>query len=121
MRVHDPTLLKFARERRKHPTHTEKMLWQMLRGRKRDGLKFRRESPIEGYIADFYCAEHKLIVEIDGDIHDLPEKKEHDEKRQKVLEAAGYRVLRFTSEEVFAFMDKVIDKILAECKDNPHP
>ena len=83
------TLLKFARERRKNPTHTEKMLWRMLRARKRDGIKFRRESPVEGYIADFYCVEHKLIVEIDGDIHELPGKKEHDIRRQNKLEAAG--------------------------------
>jgi very-short-patch-repair endonuclease len=117
----DPTLLKFARERRKNPTHTEKMLWQMLRARKRDGIKFRREAPVEGYIADFYCAEHKLIIEIDGDIHELPDKKANDAKRQEKLEAAGYTVLRFSSDEVYAFMDQVIEKILDACSKLPSP
>ena len=50
-------------------------MWQALRNRKQHGLKFRREHPVEGYIADFFCDEHKLIIEIDGDVHKKKEKK----------------------------------------------
>ena len=89
----DKRLLKFAREGRKDATHTEKMLWRALRDRRQDGLKFRRQAVIGEYIADFYCAEHRLIVEVDGDIHDLESVQRHDVFRQQTLEMAGYRVV----------------------------
>ncbi|MDP4220010.1 MAG: endonuclease domain-containing protein [Bacteroidota bacterium] len=111
-----PYLTEFAREIRKNPTYTEKLMWRALRNRKQDGLKFRREHPIEGYIVDFYCHEHNLVIEIDGSIHDEPSKRIADEIRQKKLEESGYRVLRFTTEEININIDSVIETILHECK-----
>ncbi len=112
----DNKLIAFARERRKEPTYTEKLLWRILRSRRVEGIKFRREEAIEGYIADFYCAEHRLIVEIDGSVHDEPEVKANDIRRQQHLEAAGYTVIRFSSDDVFGRVDVVVDEILKHCK-----
>ena len=110
-----PSLTAFARGRRKNPTHTEKLLWRILRSRRVNGIKFRREVPIEGYIADFYCFEHKLIIEIDGDVHEKPDVRENDVVRQQHHEAAGYRVIRFSSDDVFSRVDWVVDEILKWC------
>jgi len=85
----NPSLTSFARAWRKNPTHTEDMLWQLLRNSKIEVLKFRREAQIEGFIADFYCAKHNLIIEIDGDIHELEDVKQRDVFRQDILEKAG--------------------------------
>ncbi len=62
-------MVELCRQFRKHPTTTEEMLWQCLRNRRLQGLKFRRQHPIGRYIADFYCHEHKLVAEADGGIH----------------------------------------------------
>jgi very-short-patch-repair endonuclease len=122
MRKQAPYLTSFARERRKNPTYTEKLMWNALRNRKQIGLKFRREHPVEGYIADFFCDEHNLIIEIDGNIHEELSKNETDAIRQKHLEEAGYLVLRFTAEEININIDLVIDKIVAVCKTSqPSP
>ncbi len=119
MRKQPPYLTSFARDVRKNPTFTEKLMWNALRNRKQDGLKFRREHPVEGYIADFFCVEHNLIIEIDGSIHDETSKKEKDIVRQKRLEEAGYRIVRFTAQEININIDSVIDKIVAICKTSP--
>ena len=95
-------------------------MWHALRNRKQDGLKFRREHPIGGYVADFYCSEHHLIIEIDGDVHDDPSRKANDRIRQEHLEKAGNRVIRVTVEEVNINIDAVIEKIVNACK-GPHP
>ncbi len=111
------TLLKFARDGRHATTHTEKMLWQALRDRRLDGLKFRREALVEGYLADFYCAEHHLIVEVDGGVHDLEEVKQRDTYRQQQLEQAGYRMIRFTSDQVYGALGWVTDAIVEACRN----
>ncbi|HYM19663.1 MAG TPA: endonuclease domain-containing protein [Candidatus Kapabacteria bacterium] len=110
-----PSLTKLARERRKNPTYTEKLLWRVLRSRRVEGIKFRREVPIEGYIADFFCFEHKLIIEVDGDVHDKVDVKQHDEIRQVHLESQGYKVIRFSADDVFGRVDWVVDEILKHC------
>jgi very-short-patch-repair endonuclease len=115
MRKSNARLLQFAREGRKHPTDTEKMLWQALRSNRLEGLKFRREALVEGYLADFYCAKHRLIIEVDGSVHLLDEVKERDLYRQAKLEKAGYRVMRFTSDEVYGAMAWVTDAIVTAC------
>ena len=112
-------LIKLAREFRKVPTHTEKLMWIALRRHKQSGLKFRREHPIIGYIVDFYCADHKLVIEIDGNVHLDPEVSERDIKRQQHLENAGFRVIRFTTDEVMIDIDGVISKILVACGKPP--
>lgn len=76
----------------------ERRLWGCLRKRRLAGLHFRRQHPIGRYIVDFYCAEHRLVIEVDGETHH--HRVEYDEVRTEWLESQGCRVLRFTNEEV---------------------
>jgi len=101
-----------ARELRKSMTEAEVMLWEKLRNKKLKGLKFRRQHPIAGYIADFYCHEIKLIIELDGGIHDLPDYKEHDEGRTFKLEASVIMVIRFKNDEVLYNIEEVLNRII---------
>ncbi len=87
------------RELRNRPTDAEHLLWYQLRGGQLDGRKFRRQHGIGPYIVDFYCPEEKLAVELDGDIHNEPEVKEHDEIRDHYLTSHGVHVLRFGNEQ----------------------
>jgi imidazole glycerol-phosphate synthase subunit HisF len=75
------------------------------------GLKFRRQHPIGIYIADFYCHKIKLIIEVDGSVHDKKEIKHYDEERQHKLQAWGYELLRFSDKEIANNMDSVLKKI----------
>jgi very-short-patch-repair endonuclease len=86
-----------ARAMRKAPTPAEKALWQMLRGGRLDGLKFRRQVPIGPYIADFACNSPKVIIECDGGQHAL---SDYDARRDAWFQADGYRVLRFWNGEI---------------------
>lgn len=105
-------LLNRAKQMRKNPTEAELILWQKLRDRKLD-VKFRRQHPIDNYIVDFVSLTKKLIVEIDGEIHNF--QKEEDEQRQLKLEAKlGYRVLRFSNEEVLRDVNEVVQNISKE-------
>jgi very-short-patch-repair endonuclease len=79
-----------ARELRRNMTPVEKILWNELRANKL-GVHFRRQQVIAGFIVDFYCHKAALVIEVDGDIHDL--QKEEDERREKVLSALGLRSL----------------------------
>ena len=83
-----------ARKFRRSPTEAERDAWELMRDRRLQGLKFRRQQVLEGYVADFYCAELRLVVEIDGGVHASDEVRAADEARTRDLEAAGYRVLR---------------------------
>jgi type I restriction enzyme R subunit len=105
-------LLKEARELRKNQTPAEEMLWQLLRNRKLNGLKFRRQHQIGSYITDFYCHEKKLIVELDGAVHNTPERQKHDSTRDKFLTSSGFNILRFPNEEVFNNTEEVLKKIV---------
>ncbi len=99
-----------AIEKRHEPTRAENKFWQQVRGRKLCGLKFRRQHPIERFIVDFFCSEVRLVVEIDGPIHDYT--VEEDKIRQAFLESLALRVLRFTNEEVLLSTDAVLNKVL---------
>ena len=81
------------------------MLWQRLRGRKLGGLKFRRQHPIEPFIVDFACIEKHLVVELDGEYHDHV--YERDQSRQQRLEAAGWKVVRFSNADVLGDVESV--------------
>ena len=72
-----------ARRMRKEPTATEEKLWNVLRNRKLDGYKFRRQQPFEGFIIDFYCEQAKLGIEVDGEIHLQPNQKQYDQEREE--------------------------------------
>jgi very-short-patch-repair endonuclease len=89
-------------------TPTEKILWQELRANKL-GIHFRRQQVIGGFIVDLYCHKAALVVEVDGDVHDL--KQEEDARRDKVLSEMGLRVVRFGNEEVLRDLSQVLGKI----------
>ena len=107
---------KRAKELRKRMTETEKNLWQQLRDRKILGCKFRRQHPIARFIADFYCHELKLVIELDGSIHNLEENREYDIGRTVELEKLGIKVVRFRNEEVLTGMQIVSSKIESICQ-----
>ncbi|MBS1902264.1 MAG: endonuclease domain-containing protein [Bacteroidetes bacterium] len=115
MGTYTHSLLSTARSFRKNPTHTEKLMWHALRRHGQRGLKFRRQHPIIGFIVDFYCAEHRLIVEIDGDVHERSDVERRDATRQRALEQAGFRLIRFTTNQVSMNIDGVISSILVAC------
>jgi very-short-patch-repair endonuclease len=98
------------RELRQNATPQEILVWEKLRNRK-IGLKFKRQYSIGGYILDFYCAEKRFIVEIDGGIHKTKEAREYDAVRDKYFEELDYKTLRITNDEVENNIDKVIEKI----------
>ena len=103
-------LKEFARKNRNNQTNAEKCLWQCLRGGEL-GLKFKRQHIIYDFIADFVCLEKKLIIEVDGAYHFTDNQIEHDAYRTKEMEQFGFRVIRFTNEEVINETAKVIETI----------
>ncbi|HKR04751.1 MAG TPA: methionine synthase [Bacteroidia bacterium] len=111
---HWQKLLPFAKDMRHEPTQAENILWQELRNRKL-GHKFRRQHPLDGFIPDFICLEKKLIIEVDGEIH--IEQKEYDEGRTYELNEIGYKIIRFTNDEVINKKDFVLNKIKDELKN----
>ncbi len=98
------------RELRKNQTKAEEILWFELRNSKL-GAKFKRQHSIGGYITDFYCQKYKLIIELDGEIHNKPENQEYDNVRDKYFIELGYKVLRFKNEEVEEDIEKTLGKI----------
>jgi methionyl-tRNA synthetase len=105
-------LKKFVKEHRSNPTEAERVLWEQLRGKQLDGYKFRRQHIIGDYIADFVSLQKKLIIEVDGLIHQLPENKANDEERTLWLEKEGYTVIRFRNEEVLSNTENTLNKII---------
>ena len=103
---------KIQRTLRNNMTDAERKLWKMLRGRKMGGLKFRRQHPFEQYILDIVCLEKKIVVEIDGGQHQ--ESIEEDSVRTRVLEDAGFCVLRFWNHEVLQQHEAVAERIWQE-------
>ncbi len=108
-----------ARELRQEMTPAEKTLWEQLRNRKLGGFKFRRQHPLDRFIVDFYCAACKLIVEVDGDIHDL--QQERDAIRTEELERQGYRLIRFRNEQVLYDLENVLAAIQTACLSQTSP
>jgi UDP-N-acetylmuramoylalanine-D-glutamate ligase/very-short-patch-repair endonuclease len=105
-------LIQMARELRKRATPPEQLLWELLRNRRLSGLKFRRQHPLGGFVADFYCAAAQLIIELDGAVHQEPTQQERDRVRQQVLQMYGIACLRFTNREVFQHTEQVLQRIL---------
>ncbi len=114
----DKLIFENAKAQRNNPTHAETILWAYLR-QKPFGHKFRRQHPISIYIADFYCHSLKLIIEVDGKIHDNTQVLEHDLERQKNLENEGIKFLRFKNAEVEKQLELVI--LAIENFINNHP
>ncbi|MEO6612860.1 MAG: endonuclease domain-containing protein [Chitinophagaceae bacterium] len=107
-----PLIFKRAEELRKNQTADEKLLWLYLK-RNKLGVRFKRQHPIWMYIADFYSHELKLVIEVDGAVHNLKEVMENDIIRQEDIISLGIRVMRFTNLEVRTDIDGVTKKIEA--------
>lgn len=105
-------LKKFVDDNRKNPTEAETKLWEILKGRKIAGYKFRRQHIIGSYIADFVCIPERLVIEVDGLIHQVPENKANDEERTKDLNRLGFNVVRYTNDEVLKKPSEVINSLL---------
>ena len=100
-----------ARELRREETQAEAALWEGLRARRLDGLRFRRQHPLGRFVADFCCPSHRLCVEVDGPIHDHT--AERDTERTHALAAYGYRVIRLTNAEVLTDLPTALRRISA--------
>jgi very-short-patch-repair endonuclease len=107
----DQTTIDLAKKLRRKMTPSEQALWQGLRFKKIAGYKFRRQHPIKYYIADFYCHEARLVIEVDGPIHDRTKQREHDLQRSGVIEDFGIMILRFSNDEIKYHLKEVLEKI----------
>lgn len=99
-----------ARQMRTEPTLSEKLLWHRLRNKQLLSFKFRRQQVIDRFIVDFYCREAKLIIEVDGEIHNYTQ--EEDAIRQEFLESLGLRVVQFKNEDVLLRIEGVLEEIV---------
>jgi len=102
--------LEVARQFRREPTRSEHLLWQALRGKKLEGVKFRRQQPIGNFVVDFYNSTYRLVIEVDGSVHN--KQLEYDQARQDILEEMGLNVLRVKAEVV----EKNIAQVLGEIR-----
>ncbi len=100
----------FAKQLRKEMTDTEKILWVHLKSGIQN-IKFRRQHPIGLYVADFFCHKLKLIIEVDGSIHDLKEIKIYDEEREKYFIGLGYKIIRFSNTQVYNQLEFILAEI----------
>jgi imidazole glycerol-phosphate synthase subunit HisF len=112
-----PIIFELAKKLRNNVTPTEMILWGNLREHFPD-LKFRRQHPIAIYIADFYCHSLKLIIELDGSIHNLSDVKTNDIVRQKDLEDLGLKIIRFTNKEITNNLEQVLQTIEKNIKSS---
>jgi len=101
----------FARQLRKNMTDAERKLWWLLLYRQLSGYRFRRQQPIGPYVADFFCASERLIVELDGGQHFEPDQIRHDALRTAWFAERGYRVIRFVNSDVFKSPASVVEGI----------
>jgi very-short-patch-repair endonuclease len=101
-----------ARVLRQVSTETEKRFWEAVRGGKLDGLKFRRQHPIGPYIADFYCHLYKLVIELDGSVHDEDEQQAYDQNRDAWMQEYGIVVMRFSNEAITTDLESVKQQIM---------
>ena len=106
-----------AKELRKRSTDAEKLLWKYLRLEQLEGLKFRRQQPIDNYIVDFVCLKKRIIIEVDGGQHS--EEKEKDRERDNYLKKQGFEVLRFWNNEVLTNVEGVLEVIRGNCLKHP--
>ena len=114
-RIHSKKeLLPFRKELRSNLTPAEAFLWKQVKAKQLDGKRFVKQHSIGEYIVDFYCASEKLIVELDGEVHQNPKAQAYDERRTSVFQNMGYTVIRFENKMVFEHLKSV----LSEIKDN---
>ncbi|MET2984359.1 endonuclease domain-containing protein [Aureibaculum conchae] len=104
-------LLNLRKKLRSNLTPAEVFLWKYLKAKQLDGKKFSRQHSIGNYIVDFYCASEKLIIELDGEVHNNTAAQEYDLKRTNYLNDLGYTVIRFENKFVFDYLPSVLQEI----------
>lgn len=104
--THSDHKIRFAQRLRRNMTEAETVLWNAVRNRRCNNLKFRRQVPIAWYVVDFLCMEKSLVVEVDGGIHN--DQKQYDSEREEDLQNKGYKILRFTNEQVLHDLPAVL-------------
>ena len=109
-----PILFELAKKLRDNQTEAELFLWNHLSIIQIKGLRFKRQHPIMYFVADFYCHKAKLVIEVDGGYHNMPDQYEYDINRDSELYELGLKVLRFTNEDVLFNIDKVLNTIEKE-------
>ena len=119
----DPTwrLKGSARVMRHNSTEAERLLWSQLRNSQLNGIKFRRQVPIDGFIIDFYSIEHRFGIELDGAQHGDDEAVKYDQRRSSILSKRGIRLLRVANSDVLKDLPAVLRTVLREVGRNPHP
>ncbi|HLZ69287.1 MAG TPA: endonuclease domain-containing protein [Dehalococcoidia bacterium] len=114
-----PELAEAARRLRQEATPAERVLWQALRGGRLAGLKFRRQHAVGPFVLDFFCPKHKLVVEVDGAVHNTPDQRDRDAGRDERLQQVGYRVLRLRNAEVLGDLDRALGRIAEAVRPSP--
>ncbi|MBU0655352.1 MAG: endonuclease domain-containing protein [Gammaproteobacteria bacterium] len=114
MRPYNPNLRAPARDLRTNQIPAEQLLWTKLRRKQIAGVPFYRQKPIGNFIADFYCAAAKLIIELDGKHHAETNRPAHDQERTQRLEALGLQVIRFTNQQIYQDIESVIIQITSQ-------
>ena len=114
------TSMRIARQQRRNMSPAEVRLWVRLR-RSPCGIGFRRQHPIGPYSADFYCPAAKLVIEVDGLVHDFPDAAEHDERRDRYMADIGLKIIRIAASDVFRDPDAVADALVLMCTDGAGP
>jgi very-short-patch-repair endonuclease len=104
-----PVTVATAKLLRKNMTIPEELLWEKVKGKQIHGVRFRRQHPIDIFIADFYCHEARLVIEIDGEIHN--DRSEYDDGREAEIEEYDVKVIRFSNDQVINDIESVIKKI----------
>ncbi len=109
----------FRRALRKNMTDAERILWNIIRNRKLEGRKFRRQHSIGKYTVDFFCLQEKLIIELDGVSHNNVGSEQYDYNRDEELKMMGYGVLRFRNEEIYLHLEEVLNEIKSNFITSP--
>ncbi len=107
-----PQLFENAKRLRDNMTAAERVLWEALQKNKASGFRFKPQHPISYFVADFYCHSARLVVELDGSVHDATDQLEYDTNRTYMLEELGLRVIRFRNEEVLSDINSVLVRII---------
>ena len=104
-------MIEQVRELRKHQTEAEAIFWQLVRNKKFQGLKFRRQHQIGDYIVDFYCHKLRLVIELDGDLHKSKGQIWHDKRKDKYLETMGCHIIRIENRTFLKVPERLFEKI----------
>ena len=119
MKSYPHVFIGLAKKLRRDATDAERILWERLRDRRLAGLKFRRQHRIGRYLVDFYCPASRLVIELEGSVHDTEDQREYDVARFGILELYDLKVLRFKNDEIKADISGVLKRILETATSHP--